>query len=146
MKKYFLIALLALSISPVLVFAADDVTPVKLDYSGFVKCDGVIDPKEPDRQTICDFNALMFTVKSLINWMFIITIPIATVAVAYGGLQYMSGQKGRIDNAKKIFSSIATGFIIMLVAWFAVITVVNWFISKENKDVINTFVNTTNGK
>lgn len=149
MKKYLLIVLTIISIMPVLGFAQGQ--EVKLDYSGFVKCDGVLstDPKtgkllpgEEKRDRVCDFNALMLTIKLGINWLFIITIPVATVALAYGGLMYMTGQKGKIDQAKKIFSSIAMGFIIMATAWFAVTTVVNWFINPINVPVVNTFLNT----
>ena len=111
----------------------------KLDYSGLVQCDGVINPDEKDRKRICDFNALLGTVKYVINWLFIITIPIATVAFAYGGLLYLTGSQGNISTAKSIFTSVATGFIIMLIAWVAVVTVVNWFVEKNTN--VDVFVN-----
>ena len=38
-----------------------------LDYSGFVKCDGVISKNEPGRQQVCNFAALINTAKSIIN-------------------------------------------------------------------------------
>jgi hypothetical protein len=121
---------------------AQNAQPVKLDYSGLVKCDGVVSPNEPNRQKKCDFNALMDMVKSTINWLFVITVPIVTALMAYAGLLYMTGTQGNIGTAKKIFPTVATGFIIMLVAWISVITVVNWFISENNKAIIGTFVNT----
>lgn len=146
MKKYLIFAILILTlISPVFSYA--QVTDeVKLNYDGLVKCDGVVakDSKgnylEEGRKKVCDFNALMGMVKSTINWLFVITIPIVTVFMAYAGLLYMTGTSGNISTAKKIFPSIATGFIIMLIAWVSVITVVNWFISEKNKAVVNTFV------
>ncbi len=137
-KKAFIIFLIASSITPHFSMAA------ALDYSGFVKCDGVKAPvaDEPKRQTECDFNALLDTIKLAINWLFVITIPIVTVLFAYAGFLYMTGSQGNIKTAKSIFTSAATGFIIMLIAWFAVITVINWFITDTSKAVVNTFVDT----
>lgn len=111
-------------LSPVLVLAQD----VKLDYSGFVKCDGVTRASETDRQTKCDFAALMDTVIKAINWMFYITIPIATALFAYAGVLYMTGQPKYITTAKSIFTTAATGFIIMISAWFLVRQFVTWFV------------------
>ncbi len=148
MKKYLITLTIFLSlIVPVFSFA-QNAQPVKLDYSGLVKCDGVVakdingNPLEKDRQQVCDFNALMNMVKSTINWLFFITVPIVTVLMAYAGLLYMTGTSGNISTAKKIFPSVAKGFIIMLVAWISVITVVNWFVTEKNKTVIGTFINT----
>lgn len=134
-KNLLVLLFVFLSLIPNFSFAQE----VKLDYSGLVQCDGVINPDEKGRQRICDFNALLNTVKYIINWLFIISIPIATVAFAYGGLLYLSGSQGKISTAKSIFTSVATGFIIMLIAWVAVVTVVNWFVEKNTN--VDVFVN-----
>lgn len=147
MKKYLIITFFILvSIMPNLVLAQGTKEAPKLDYSGLVKCDGVVLTKdgkdvEPYRTKVCDFQALMSTVKSTINWLFVITIPILTVILAYGGLLYMTGSQKNIGTAKSIFQSSAKGFIIMLVAWISVITVVNWFIAGADKETIKTFIN-----
>ncbi len=133
MKKLF-ITISILFLLPTFV-SGQSPTP-KLDYSGFVKCDGVVKSNyveqpaegEEDRQRECDFNALMDTLLGAINWIFMISVPIAATLFAYGGLLYMTGQSGKIETAKKIFSSVAIGFIIMITAWFAVRTVVDWFV------------------
>jgi len=136
MIKNILITLFIIfSIIPNLSFAQG----AKLDYSGLVQCDGVLTPGEEGRQRICNFNALLGTVKYVINWLFIISIPIATVAFAYGGLLYLTGSQGNISTAKSIFTSVAKGFIIMLIAWVAVVTVVNWFVEKNTN--VDVFVN-----
>jgi hypothetical protein len=123
--------------------AAD--TP-KLDYSGFVKCDGVVkkqydakgkatgkvDPAESDRDRVCDFAALMDTALGLVTWMFRISVAAATVLFAYAGVLYMSGKEKNISTAKAIFTSVAVGFIIMLVAWISVKTFVDWFVDKDS--------------
>jgi hypothetical protein len=149
MKKYLynkiaLFVFIFFSIVPSFAYAE---SVFKLDYSGLVKCDGVVlkgedgNPIEQDRQTECDFAALMSMVKSTINWLFLITIPILVLLLSCGGLLYMSGNKKNIDTAKAIFQSAAKGFIIMLVAWVSVVTVVNWFITDTDKEVIKTFIN-----
>jgi len=140
MKKYLIAFTILLSLVMPVFSYAQNAEPVKLDYSGLVKCDGVVSENEPDRQTKCNFNELMKMVKSTINWLFLITVPIVTVLMAYAGLLYMTGTPGNISTAKNIFPTVAKGFIIMLVAWISVITVVNWFISENNKAIINTFI------
>lgn len=140
-NKYFsFLLLLSFFIIPAFSFAEE--VPFKLDYSGLVKCDGVIDKNEPERQKVCDFNALISMVKSTINWLFVLTTSIAVLSCAYGGLMYMTGVEKNINKAKSLFYSIGKGFIIMLVAWFAVITVVNWFATTETQKIIKTFVDT----
>lgn len=152
MKKYLnnkiaLFVFIFFSIVPSFAYAE---SVFKLDYSGLVKCDGVVlkgadgkplDPNEQYRGTECNFAALMSMVKTTINWLFLITIPILTVLLSYAGLLYMSGSQKNIGTAKSIFQSAAKGFIIMLVAWVSVVTVVNWFISDTDKEVIKTFIN-----
>jgi hypothetical protein len=141
MKKILAtIFILAIFVTPTVTFAVNtadspdadylneqDGAP-KLDYSGFVKCDGVVKPSESGRQVTCTFGALIDTIIKAINWMFVISVPLAVALFAYAGLLYMTGQEGKIKEAKAIFSSVAIGFIIMLTAWFAVRQVVSWFV------------------
>lgn len=102
----------------------------ELTYSAFVRCDGIVRSAsvEPNRQKTCNLIMLVETVIKIVNWAFYITIPIATALFAYAGVLYMTGQKGKIDNAKKIFSSVAIGFAIMCVAWIGMRTVVGWIV------------------
>ena len=82
---------------------------------------------EQGRQKECDFAALIALVQKMINWLFYISIPIATVLFAYAGLLHLSGKESNIKQSWAIFQAVAIGFIIMLVAWFAVSTVLKWF-------------------
>ncbi len=111
---------------------AQSTAPPKLDYSGFVKCDGVVNKKEPYRNVPCDFTQLIKTVNSAINWIFIISIPVATVLFAYAGLLYITGKPGNLTKANKIFTSVGIGFIIMITAWFVVRTAVDWFVKSDS--------------
>ena len=122
MKKITIfIATIVITLSIIPNFSlAQTNTPPKLDYSGFVKCDGVLNPKEPDRQKLCNFAALVDTVNKAINWLFIISIPVAVALFAYGGLLYMTGTSGNRTKANNVFTSVGKGFIIMIVAWLGV--------------------------
>jgi hypothetical protein len=139
MRKLFLSFFIIFSLLPSLIYAQEK--SVKLDYSGLVKCDGVITESEQDRKTECNFAALLQTVKSGINWLFAIAFPLVTVFMAYGGLLYMSGSQKNIATAKSIFTSASKGIIIMLIAWVSVITVVNWFVTEDTGKIIKTFIN-----
>jgi hypothetical protein len=100
----------------------------KLDYSGFVKCDGVVTKGEEGRQVRCDFVALMDTIVKLINWLFSISTAIAVALFAWSGILYMTGKSANISKAKSVFTSVGIGFIIMIVAWLAVYTAVKWIV------------------
>ena len=110
----------------------------QIGYDGLVDCDGVVEKDstkpnyEPGRQRICDFNALMRTISKIINWLFIISIPVATALFAYAGLLYMKGTSADRTKANSIFTSVGIGFIIMLTAWFGVKTVVDWFVEENS--------------
>jgi hypothetical protein len=140
MKKLIFLFLITLTLLPALSFA-EDPNQTSLDYGGLVKCDGVVTATEEYRRNPCDFAELIKTVKSGINWLFVITIPIMTVFMAYGGILYMTGSQKNIGTAKSIFQSAGLGFIIMLIAWVSVVTVVNWFLTPDMQKVIKTFVN-----
>ena len=103
-----------------------------LDYSRLVKCDGVVTEGEDSRQNPCDFAALIDMVNSTINWLFLITIPVVTVLFAWSGLLYMSGKEANIKKARAMFTAVGIGFIIMLVAWAGVYTLVSWFAEEDS--------------
>jgi hypothetical protein len=115
-------------------------TPATLDYSGWVQCDGVISSNEPNRNKICNFANLVSMVKYLINWAFGISIPVIVGLLAYAGFLYMTGSKGNIDKAKKIMISAVKGFVIALMAWFIVTTLLKWILTPEFLGVTGTLI------
>lgn len=130
MKNFFLSSLIILSlITPALALAQ---AAPKLDYSGFVKCDGVVKKGEEGRQTPCNFAELVNTINKIINWMFYISIPVVAALAAYSGILYMTGVQNNMGTAKKIFVSVGKGFIIMIIAWLAVRTGVGWFVKESS--------------
>lgn len=148
MKKILLTILMVLTVTPAFAVAQTTQTPPKVDYSGFVKCDGAVsvdangkaNPGEESRNVECNFAALVKTITSLINWMFYISIPIAATLFAYGGVLYITGEPGKINQAKKIFTSVGIGFIIMAIAWVGVVQALSFFVKDAWKPTTETFL------
>ncbi len=125
----FLLSLLIISIFiPVITFSATELE-APLDYSGWVQCDGVVDknnPAEANRNVQCNFQNLMKMVNYLINWAFIMCIPVLIGLLANSGYLYMTGTEGNIKKAKTVMTNAVIGFIIALMAWFIVVTLLKW--------------------
>ncbi len=98
---------------------------------GLVQCDGVVNPNEPNRNVKCSFASLINSINYIIYRMIAISIPLATALFAYAGFLYMSGEQDKIKQAKNIFLNVVIGFIIMITAWFVVVTVVNWVVDDK---------------
>lgn len=98
---------------------------------GLVQCDGVLNPNELNRQQKCNFAYLVNSINYIIYRMIAISIPLATALFAYAGFLYISGEQDKIKQAKNIFINVAIGFIIMITAWFIVVTVVNWVVDSK---------------
>jgi hypothetical protein len=100
---------------------------------GLVICTGAHDPANPnDVRPICNFNYLLQEGRTIINWLFAISVPIAMVLFAYGGVLYIIGTEGSRSKANGIFTATGIGFIIMLVAWVSVYTIVSWLTTGSN--------------
>ncbi|MDQ5893583.1 MAG: hypothetical protein QG640_595 [Patescibacteria group bacterium] len=109
---------------------------VKLDYGGLVKCDGVVDknnPEEVARNNECDFQDLMGMVNSIIQWIFMLSIPIFIGLFAYAGFLYMTPSPGNREKSNKMLWAALKGFVIMLIAWFMVSTLLSWIVSDSFK-------------
>lgn len=74
----------------------------------------------------CDFYGLMKQVKYLINVMIVLGVIAAMIGFAYTGYLYITGTPGNRSKAHTIFPKIFWGFVIMLVAWFAVYQILEW--------------------
>jgi len=105
------LALLSLIITPSLLFAANAYTPL-------VTCDGsVANP--------CNFNALITMVNRIINWVISISAVIFAVTLIYGGYLYITsgGDTGKQGEARGIITNTLYGFVIILVSWLIVYTI-----------------------
>lgn len=96
-------------------------------YSGLVKCTGVLPIPNPNHEVLCSFNMAVTAIADLINWLFLISVPIAVALFAYAGVLYITGMEKNITKAHGIFQKTMIGFIIMLVAFTVVHTLILWF-------------------
>jgi len=113
---------------------------------GLVICTGAKDSANPgDNRPICDFNYFLQEMRTIINWLFVIAIPIAIVLFAYGGILYILATPGIRKKANEVFTATGIGFGIMLIAWVSVYTIVSWLTtgsntSSNNQTGITTFL------
>lgn len=96
---------------------------------GLVKCTGAPDGTG---RPICNFNYFLIEMRTVINWLFVIAIPIAIVLFAYGGILYILGTPGNRSKANGVFTATGIGFGIMLIAWVSVYTIVSWLTTGTN--------------
>jgi len=75
----------------------------------------------------CDFNAFVDLINRIINWIISIAGVIFTISLIWGGYLYMtSGENpGNKDKAKGILWNTLKGFVIILVSWLIVYTILN---------------------
>jgi hypothetical protein len=145
MKKILSSLIFAVALIPAVSFA--QAGPTTLNYSGLVKCDGVVlkdkqgNPVEQDRYRECNFAALMLMVNSIVQWIFMLTIPIFIILLAYAGFLYMTPSPGNREKSNKMLWAALKGFVIMLIAWFAISTLLDMIISDEFEDVAPAFLN-----
>jgi hypothetical protein len=147
-KKSFAILFLAItifSLTPKLSFAQTSGSST-LNYSGWVQCDGVIAKDgngnllEPERNKECNFINLINMVKYLINWLFGISVPIMVAMLAYSGYLHMTGKEANIKKSYEILKKAVLGFVVMLMAWFIVTTILKWVVKPWAAEVAGTIV------
>lgn len=144
--KRFLISIFSIMIFTICLIPAisnaqnEEKESVKLDYSGLVKCDGVVTKGEEGRNVKCDLYNLMIIVNKLINWAFTLSLPVVAGMFAYAGYLHITGVEENIKRSRKMMQNAIIGFVIALTAWFAVTTLVNW-IKEPGFTGVDTFLN-----
>lgn len=115
--------LLAVIAVPALSFGAE--LPIKLSPD----CDATLAPGDPagPNGPPCNISAFIIWVKTLIRYMFIIAVPIATAFIVWGAFVMMKsgGNPGEFEKGKKVVYSAIIGIIIMFTANLIVSTIVN---------------------
>lgn len=73
----------------------------------------------------CNFDDLLNLGRQIINFLIILSIPIATVAFAYAGYLFLTsgGSASQTSKAKSIFTKVLLGFLFVLTAWLIVRTI-----------------------
>lgn len=79
-----------------------------------IPCDGVTTP--------CDFNKLVELGANVMNFLILISIPLATIAFAWVGIMFLTagGNPGQVEKAKEVFVKVLKGFLFVLTAWLIV--------------------------
>jgi len=120
--------------------AKDD--PNSSDFS-LMWCDGPSLASQPEllaaakaknggRYTACDFAGAVGQIQHLMNIAVILGVLVAIILFSYAGYLMISvsftGKQDDLKKAKDIFQKVTWGFIIMLVAWFAVYQIIAWLV------------------
>lgn len=74
----------------------------------------------------CDFKGIIMQVNHLLEIAIVLGVLVAIGGFCYAGYLFMTGTPNNITHGRKIFSSVAIGFIIMLSAWFIVYQILVW--------------------
>lgn len=95
--------------------------------NGLVNCGKPGADGELQEDEMCDFQDLMSLIQELINWLIGILTLVATLLFMYAGFLYLTagGDGGQVDTAKTIFQNVAGGFVIVLLAFTLIATLVN---------------------
>ena len=90
----------------------------------------------------CTFADFIETLNRIINWIISIATVIFTISAIYGGFLYMtSGEKpGNKDKAKSILWNTILGFVIILVSWLIIYTILNMLVDPSQKGSVMRFI------
>jgi hypothetical protein len=83
--------------------------------------------------TDCTFNDFMHLIKNVIDFLIILSIPMATIAFAWAGFLILTsgGNSGKIEQGKEIFWKVLIGFIFVLSAWLIVSLITTALLDEE---------------
>lgn len=106
------------------------------DTEGLVNCGNPGADGELQESEMCDYQALMSMIQEVINWLIGILVMIATLLFMYAGFLYFTaaGSESKVETAKEIFWNVAGGFLIVLLAFTLIATLVNLLTSEDWRD------------
>jgi hypothetical protein len=95
-----------------------------------IPCGGhVLDPNTGSiisEQPPCDFSYLLKLVDNIINWIILISVPVAAGVFAWAGFTYMTtGISDQKSYAKSMLWKVFWGFAAILAAWIIVGTILD---------------------
>lgn len=126
-NKKFLAGLVALTFISILLL------PV-LSQAALVNCDGV--------KVKCDFNKFIELINIIINWIISMATAIFTISAIYGGFLYLTsgGDSGKKGKATGILWNTLYGFVIILVSWLIVYTILTVMVGSDQKNSVLRFI------
>ena len=130
MKKFFTQAILSLTLilSPVMGMKVAHVNAAGLvPDCGVTKSETSSTGKEKTSVgTPCGFNDFMQLINNVINFLlFVIATPLVAIIFCYAGFLLLTsgGSAERMTKVKSIFFNVVIGYIIALIAWLLVKTI-----------------------
>ncbi len=96
-----------------------------------LKRDGSLQPIVPNgTEYECGFPDMIAQIQKLINFAFLLALPIFTLAVTWAGIQILlaQGNSGALSKAKALFQKVIIGFLIVLVAWIFVFNITSYLL------------------
>lgn len=102
----------------------ENLDPVEVE-GGLVNC-GQTNP-DGEIPNPCDWSDFVQMINNLISWLIGLATVVATLLFMYAGFLYLTsgGSESQTDQATAIFSNVAIGFGIILVAWMLVTSIVS---------------------
>jgi hypothetical protein len=75
----------------------------------------------------CGFKDVIAQIKKLINFAFLIALPIVIIALTYAGIKILLslGNPSALTEAKRLLWQVIKGFLIILCAWLIVYVIVS---------------------
>lgn len=85
-------------------------------------------------QSPCDFSFFIEMINRIINWIISIAGVIFTISAIYGGFLWMTsgGDSGKKGKARDILYNTMLGFVIILVAWLIVYTILRYLVPTDS--------------
>jgi len=81
----------------------------------------------------CGYRDLLSLVNNIINWVIMISVPIAAGVFAWAGFIYMTtGVADQKSYAKDMIQKVFLGFVAILAAWIIVTTITNTLLSDKD--------------
>ena len=107
---------------PVFVAAQGGLTP----DCGITQADGSVNSE-------CGYEDLLRLVNRIIDWIIMISVPVAAGVFAWAGIKYMTtGVSDQKSEAKEMLRKVFFGFVFILAAWIIVTTILNALLSETS--------------
>lgn len=104
-------------------------------WKSLVVC-GITDKTDPNYAQfghMCGFPDLLILASNAITDLIVISTFVAIAVFIWAGIMLLTsgGSKGKLDQAKKMFTTVLKGYIIILVAWVVVYTIMNVLVGSD---------------
>jgi hypothetical protein len=91
----------------------------------------------------CGYADLLKLVNNIINWIIMISTPVAAGVFAWAGIKYMTtGVSDEKSAAKNMIQKVFIGFVFILAAWIIVGTILKALLKDTSTVPVNISVNT----